>query len=310
MAFDDTKQFDLKRIQEEFNINPRKIENLQGKEAELEKIYNHYRLQESELEKIKSEVLTKLNAKLSGCVHSIRCRIKDSDHLVEKIIRNMTDNPKKYAGINADNYYKIITDLIGVRIIILDKRDWLEVHNSLLQIFRNLPDRYVISPEDTARNYDKYSEEANKEGKEFNNSYHAEKPVVYITSEDDRSLYKDDNLKVDNSKLYYRSIHYIIRYKWVYFEIQVRTLFEEGWLEFDHRIKYPYDQNNKRKQEYAGVLSSLAVAADKLISFYEETEFKNNSDDIIDEKETLLQSAENTNEEEVQTLDGKMKILF
>ena len=310
MAFENTRKFDLKRIQRELNIHPRRIESLPITESELEKIYHDFQMNMFALEEIKSEILSRLNAELSNKVHSIRCRIKDPDHLAEKIIRNMCDKPDKYADINVDNYNKIITDLIGVRIIILDKGDWREVHNSLLQIFRNLPDRYIKLPEDTARNYDIYSKEANEKGNEFKNSYHAEKPVVYITSEDDRILYRDENLKVDNSKTHYQSIHYIIRYKSVYFEIQVRTLFEEGWLEFDHRIKYPYDQNNKRKQEFAGVLSSLAVAADRLISFYDESDFQNDSDNDIDKNGTMQLSAESTNREDGQTLEGKMKILF
>ncbi len=79
-------------------------------------------------------------------------------------------------------------------------------------------------------------------------------------------------MKIDEAKKHYRSIHYIIRFGSIYFEIQVRTLFEEGWLEFDHRIKYPYDKDNIKKQEYIEILSSLAVAADRLISFYADNE--------------------------------------
>lgn len=97
-----------------------------------------------------------------------------------------------------------------------------------MQIFRNIPERYAVQSKDIIENYDLYYNESNLQGKELENSYHAEKPNVYIASDDDRKIYKDDNLQIDNSKTHYRSIHYIIRYKYVYFEIQVRTLFEEG----------------------------------------------------------------------------------
>lgn len=86
-----------------------------------------------------------------------------------------------------------------------------------------------------------------------------------MTSIDDRELYQDPYLHLDASRSHYRSIHYIIRYKDLYFEIQVRTLFEEGWLEFDHRIKYPYNQSNKKKQEFLAILNSIVTAADRLI---------------------------------------------
>ncbi|MCM1498535.1 MAG: RelA/SpoT domain-containing protein [Clostridium sp.] len=309
MAFEDTKRFDLERIQRELNISSKTIENLPIEKMELEKMYNHFQTNMSGLEQIKSEILSRLNSELSDKVHSIRCRVKDPDHLIEKIIRNMNANPQKYADISIDNYFKIITDLIGVRVIILDKRDWREVHNSLLQIFCNIPERYIRTPKDTVRNYDKYAQTANEKGNEFRNSYHAEKPVVYITSKDDENLYKDENLEVNYSKSHYRSVHYIIRYKDAYFEIQVRTLFEEGWLEFDHRIKYPYDQNNKKKQEFAGVLSSLAVAADRLISFYDESDFKSDSDNGEENQEVhRIDTA--IERKEKQTLEEKMKELF
>ena len=274
MAFEAKKEFDLKRIQKNLNIRQKSIDNCPLEFSTLEEIYNHYQSTIPSLEKIRTNILAVLNDELKGKVHSIRCRIKEPDHLIEKIIRNANNRPDKYMLIDADNYYKIITDLIGVRIIILDKRDWKEVHHSLLQVFPNIPERYSILPTDIIKNYDRYYQEATTSRKELENSYHAERPVVYITTEEDRAVYVDESLKIDTSKSHYRSIHYIIRYGTVYFELQMRTLFEEGWLEFDHRIKYPFDQNNKRKQEYASVLSSLAIAADRLISFYEEIDFE------------------------------------
>ncbi|MDO4328524.1 MAG: RelA/SpoT domain-containing protein [Lachnospiraceae bacterium] len=310
MAFEFDKEFDLKRIQKAFDISQKSIDNSQIDEHELEKIYHDFQSSGPRLDKIRAEILSTLNEELTGKIHSIRCRVKDPDHLIEKIIRNVNKNPDKYKSINADNYNKIITDLIGVRIIILDKRDWRDVHNSLLRIFRNLPERYVTIPEDIITNYDKYSDEANIKRKFLENSYHAEKPVVYITSEEDRELYWDENLRIDNSKSHYRSVHYIIRYATVYFEIQVRTLFEEGWLEFDHRIKYPYDQNNRQKQEYIGILSSLAVAADRLISFYEESAFQqeNFMKKGVEKKEPQTISTDHIKCE--PDLHAKMRVLF
>ncbi|EIR2564770.1 hypothetical protein LWP45_000478 [Escherichia coli] len=59
--------------------------------------------------------------KIQRCdsVHSVRWRIKDTSHLLNKIIRKLTESepPEKYKGINSGNYKSIITDLIGVRAI-------------------------------------------------------------------------------------------------------------------------------------------------------------------------------------------------
>lgn len=279
MAFRNREPFDLQKIQRELGISPKKIQYCGLSESELKDIYDNYYDTIPHLEEVRTEILTVLNEELADKVHSVRGRIKNSDHLIEKIIRNKCDKPQKYGLLNIDNYNKIITDLIGFRIIILEKKDWREVHNTLLDIFQNIPDRYTKEDDDIVKNFDKYSitestktENTKKKAfkKALENSYHAEKPVVYLTKIDNEELYQDPYLRLDSSKSHYRSIHYIIRYMDLYFEIQVRTLFEEGWLEFDHRIKYPYDQNNKKKQEFLTILNSIVSAADRLISFYDD----------------------------------------
>ena len=66
----------------------------------------------------------------------------------------------------------------------------------------------------------------------------------------------------------YRSVHYIIKYKGIYLEIQVRTLFEEGWGEIDHAVVYPYYQNDKILKEYTELLNRLSGLADEMSSFF------------------------------------------
>jgi putative GTP pyrophosphokinase len=60
-------------------------------------------------------------------VHSLKSRIKEAEHLVEKIIR------KKYQGsdvvVDCESYERIVTDLVGVRVLHLFKDDWLPIHN-------------------------------------------------------------------------------------------------------------------------------------------------------------------------------------
>lgn len=270
------KKFDLSRIVENCALDENIIKNINISSDELEKIYDDFITCETEFDKARSKILTTLNDELQEKCHSIRARIKNPDHLIGKIIRNIYEKPKKYGGISVENYNKIITDLIGVRIIILNRHDWKEIHNSLLTIFKDYPDRYAKEPNDLERFFDKFSVSEDKK-QWLETSYHAEEPVVYITSSTDRAEYDAKHLRVDNSREHYRSIHYIIRYGKFYFEIQVRTLFEEGWLEFDHRVKYPDDRDNPKKAEYISILNSLAVAADHLIAFYDEQDFKHSS---------------------------------
>lgn len=134
MAFQYEEPFDLQKIQETLGISPQKI-------------------------------LSVLNNELAEKVHSVRGRVKDSNHLIGKIIRNKSDKPKKYEALNIDNYNKIITDLIGFRIIILDKKDWRDVHNTLLKVFQNIPERYAVKDDDLVKFLDIYA--PNKKCKDF-----------------------------------------------------------------------------------------------------------------------------------------------
>lgn len=60
-------------------------------------------------------------------VHSVRWRVKDTLHLLEKIVRKRAKNESKYLEIKVENYYEIVTDLIGIRAIHLFKDDCFEI---------------------------------------------------------------------------------------------------------------------------------------------------------------------------------------
>lgn len=52
-----------------------------------------------------------------------------------------------------------------------------------------------------------------------------------------------------------------------YAEVQVRSIFEEGWSEIDHRIRYPYNQNNKLFSEFLSIFNRLSGSADEMGTF-------------------------------------------
>lgn len=66
MGFNSTEELDLKRIQREFNISEARIAELPIARSELNKIYRNFQTDKPQLEIIKSEILAKLNEKLSG----------------------------------------------------------------------------------------------------------------------------------------------------------------------------------------------------------------------------------------------------
>lgn len=64
-------------------------------------------------------------------VHSVRWRVKDSIHLMEKVVRKRAADKKReteYWNISSANYQTIVTDLIGIRALHLLKADALKVH--------------------------------------------------------------------------------------------------------------------------------------------------------------------------------------
>lgn len=189
-------------------------------------------------------------------IHSIRSRVKNPEHLIAKIIRKKQKNQKKYRNLDKTNYEKFITDLIGIRCLVLFKADWRNFHQYLVSAFENDVKYYI---RDCISDFDE----------DINHSYIAEKPKVHIRNGDSRDLY-DSVLSPDSildGKIY-RSVHYIIKYKGVYLEIQVRTLFEEGWGEIDHAVVYPYYQDDKILKEYTELLNRLSGLADEMSSFF------------------------------------------
>lgn len=167
-------------------------------------------------------------------VHSLKVRVKDPEHLIEKIIRKKVENPAR--EINLDNYKTEITDLVGVRALHLFKDDWEQIHKAIVPIWE----------------------------------LH-ELPTVYIRGGDYEECFVGNSCTVVQHKAGYRSVHYLVKSlatKQLHIaEIQVRTLFEEGWSEIDHRMRYPYELDNHILSEYLGVFNRLAGNADEMGTF-------------------------------------------
>ena len=64
-------------------------------------------------------------------VHSVRWRVKDTDHLLEKIIRKCAEGQKKYKNVDSKNYFEIVSDLVGLRALHLFKDDCFSIDSDL-----------------------------------------------------------------------------------------------------------------------------------------------------------------------------------
>jgi ppGpp synthetase/RelA/SpoT-type nucleotidyltranferase len=182
-----------------------------------------------------AEFFLKSNRLQSGnlpLVHSVKSRLKDEDHLREKISR------KFYSGeINKSNIFEKLTDLAGVRVLHLHTQQFGEIHDA-------------ISDHVTEGHWKFF-----------------EKPIAYSWDPEATAFFKSLGLKAVTRDSYYTSIHYIVKpyaATRLTCEIQVRTLFEEVWGEIDHAFNYPTPTANIACREQLRVLSKLASTGTRL----------------------------------------------
>ncbi len=238
----------------EYNIDKETFVQAGMKWAELNAIYDSYCAIEGRLKSIGREFVNDYLYDIDRAgIHSYRYRTKKPGHLLEKIIRKRSESPEEYQHIDRKNYYKYMTDLIGIRVFFLYREDWIHFHNYIVSQFENNPELYI---DDRLEDFDE----------DPDHFYIAEKPKVYRRTGDTR-IYDKKQIDIKSDGIY-RSLHYIIKYKGYYIEIQGRTLFEEGWSEIDHDIVYPYFMDDEMLSDFSTLLNRLAGMADEMSSYF------------------------------------------
>ena len=100
-------------------------------------IYDDYQDYRLELEEVRRHLLTKIE-EFPG-VHLQTSRVKQLDSLLVKVINKRSDfllsKDSLYATITGDNYKDILTDLIGIRLIISYRGKWIDLHNRIVEEF-------------------------------------------------------------------------------------------------------------------------------------------------------------------------------
>lgn len=271
------KKMDKLTFLKKYNISEEDFIKTNLEWDSLIEIYKNFQSRIKELERIANVVGNSL--KKVQAVHLVSHRIKDPEHLIEKIIRKKLRKPE--ITITVENYTKKVTDLIGIRVLHLFKEDWENIHEYIVNTWPAL-----------------------------------EKPKANIRKGDSGTLidrFKIKGCKIVEHPFGYRSIHYIIKAsngrKTFISEIQVRTIFEEGWSEIDHKIRYPYDINNTILANFLVIFNRLAGSADEMGSYvnYLHNELKNineNHSKELEEKNKIIDELRSTIDKlEIESMD-------
>ena len=193
-------------------------------------------------------------------IHSYRYRTKGVAQLLEKVIRKKKEDPEKFARLDRTNFYKFVTDLIGIRVFFLYREDWNYFHRYLTGHFENDPRLYV---QDRLADFDE----------DPDHYYMAERPRAYKRTGDTK-IYDRNEIEIITDGIY-RSLHYIVKYRGQYIEIQGRTLFEEGWGEVDHDMVYKDSENDEMLRDYSKLLNRLSGLADEMSSYFRRMKNRN-----------------------------------
>ena len=238
---------DKKEFFEKFTIDENAFDKLGVSWGELEDIYADYSEKIPVFEDTARYLADLMNKEKS--IHSIKYRVKDKEHLIEKIIRKSIENPDFIETYK--DYGKSVKDLIGMRALHLFKENWIDIHNFLSENWE-----FYTTPR---ANYKKGD------------------PQRLL------DMYSAVGCELNEHRNGYRSIHYHLLIKpgrqEMVAEVQVRTLFEEAWSEIDHYVRYSSireAEHSEQAEPYLGVLNNITSNADSLASFINSNiDFKN-----------------------------------
>ncbi|HVY75208.1 MAG TPA: RelA/SpoT domain-containing protein [Puia sp.] len=206
---------------------------------EIEEAVEAYKQKQFEYEQFLAGVLVffqkhpTLNQKPLPIIHSIKSRLKESNHLADKLRRKLD----KGTVVTKDNIFTSITDFIGVRVLHLYQDQFEPIHIAISEKVTNGDWIFV------------------------------EEPKAYTWDPESVQFYQRLNIQIEVRDTFYTSIHYLIKpnnQNSICCEIQVRTLFEEIWGEIDHTINYPNPTDSLACKEQLRVLQKLVSTGTRL----------------------------------------------
>jgi len=177
---------------------------------------------------------------LSALVHSFRARIKDPDHLADKLLRKLHEckNNRQKFKITEKNLLTYVTDLAGIRILHLHTTQVEQIDRLLKKILNEYEYEILEGPD--ARTWD----------------------------DEYREYFTGIGFGTKSSATLYTSVHYVIgssSQMKMTCEIQVRTLMEEVWGEVDHTVNYPHKNESVACREQIRALARATSTSTRLV---------------------------------------------
>jgi ppGpp synthetase/RelA/SpoT-type nucleotidyltranferase len=173
-------------------------------------------------------------------IRFVRVRVKDPDHLRDKLYRKLKECTDKGWAFrySKGNLFVKINDLAGLRIIHLHTQQIIPIRDGLRALFEEEKHRVVEGP--TARIWD----------------------------EEYKRFFREAGIATKTGKTLYTSVHYVLkpnRKTPITCELQVRTLLEEVWGEVNHELNYPYESEIMACREQLAVLARMTWSCNRLI---------------------------------------------
>lgn len=247
-------------------------------------------------------------------IHSVRFRVKNINSLLVKIVKKKAFLSKeiqdsydieKYRDLDENNYFKIITDISGIRILIRYREQWQQVHEWIWDKYYKGEEYYL---KDFVQDYKS----------NLGKSFIVEKPKVYYRNDGDRIFYEQigkDIFDFKKSSEGYNSIHYLINIDGKYIEIQMRTILDEAWSECTHDIVYKGTSKAQMEElKYLSqCLSQQTIAAETITNLIYE---KVNKKGLIfssnkNTRKTITEEVKNTSlsKKVANTVETRMHLL-
>jgi len=208
----------------------------------IEDLVQHYRNSVPEFKTFASVLRTQIlgSQDLRKHIRFVRTRVKEPDHLRDKLCRKLEEATTKGWPFNysTKNLFVRINDLAGLRIIHLHTQQIIPIRDSLRALFDEEKYRVVEGP--TARIWD----------------------------EEYKRFFREAGIATKTGKTLYTSVHYVLkpnRKTPITCELQVRTLLEEVWGEVNHELNYPHESEILACREQLAVLARATWACNRLI---------------------------------------------